>query len=170
MLRVAQAWPSDAPPVALTLLDRQPAVSAATLADYEKTRWTAALEVVDVLDWAAQPAASAPRWQLIIANLFLHHFEGEQLAAVLAAAAARSDRFFACEPRRDWISLVGSHLIIGLGANAVTRQDAVLSVHAGFRDAELTAHWPVADNSWQLHEYTTGLFSHCFRAERSGAA
>ena len=99
-------------------------------------------------------------------NLFLHHFEGAQLARLLAAIARRSDLFFACEPRREWVALTGSHLIGAIGANAVTREDAVLSVHAGFRSKELSALWPGSPPAWQIQEYSAGLFSHCFRAER----
>jgi hypothetical protein len=48
----------------------------------------------------------------------------------------------------------------------VTREDAVLSVHAGFREKEITALWPVNSDEWQVREYSAGLFSHCFYAER----
>lgn len=106
------------------------------------------------------------RWDLIVAHLFLHHFEGAHLAALLGAIAARSDALFACEPRRARLALAGSHLVGALGANAVTREDAVLSVHAGFRAGELAALWPAPRSDWQLHEYPAGLFSHCLCAQR----
>ncbi|MBK9574655.1 MAG: hypothetical protein IPO43_19015 [Rhodoferax sp.] len=50
-------------------------------------------------------------WDLIVTNLFLHHFEGSRLTALLAAIAARGERFFACEPRRARVALAGSHLV-----------------------------------------------------------
>ena len=103
---------------------------------------------------------------LIVAKLFLHHFADADLAGLLRAIAARSDRLFACEPRRAWVALAGSHLLGALGVNAVTRADAVLSVHAGFTGGELSALWPSRSAEWRLHEYPAGLFSHCFRAER----
>ena len=103
---------------------------------------------------------------LLIANLFLHHFAGDALARLLVGIAARSKVFVACEPRRAATALLGSHLVGLLGCNAVTRNDAVLSVHAGFRDAELTASWPKT-LSWQIDEYPAGLFTHCFLANRS---
>jgi len=160
---LAGAWP----PVALTLLDRQRVAERATLDRYAALGWSARVEVVDVLDWAAA-REDAPRWDLIVANLFIHHFEGRQLAALLAAIAARTDRFLACEPRRARLALGASHLIGALGANAVTREDAVLSVRAGFRDAELTRLWPGAPEDWTLEEYPAALFSHCLRATRRG--
>jgi hypothetical protein len=172
MLGVARALGPAWPQVELTLLDRQALVSPATIARYAKLGWTAVAKVVDVFDWAA-PAADAQsvggttaRWDLINTNLFLHHFEAAQLAALLGAIVARTDRFFACEPRRDWLALAGSHLIGAIGANAVTREDAVLSVRAGFCGDELTDLWPVQGAPWQMQEYSAGLFSHCFRAER----
>ena len=61
--------------------------------------------------------------------------------------------------------LAGSHLIGLLGAGPVTREDAVLSVRAGFRARELSDLWPNREN-WILHEYPAGLFSHCFLAIR----
>jgi hypothetical protein len=84
---------------------------------------------------------------------------------VLKAIAATTDELIACEPRRGWRALAGSHLVGVLGANAVTRTDAVLSVQAGFRERELTALWP-RTSDWSLQEEASGPFSHCFRATR----
>ena len=167
MLRVARGLAPAWSRVDLTLLDRQSLVERTTIEGYAELGWTAVAEVADVLDWAEACAAS--RWDMIVANLFLHHFDALQLRVLLAAVAARGDRFFACEPRRDWLALAGSHLVGVIGANAVTREDAVLSVHAGFRGNELTAAWPTQGIGWQLQEYSAGLFSHCFSAELVGA-
>ena len=174
MLGVAQALAARWPTVELTLLDRQSLVSDDTLAGYAATGWRATVQVADVIDWAAgrirspADAGGTARWDLIVANLFLHHFEGSPLAALLAAVGSRSNRFVACEPRRGWLALAGSHLVGALGANAVTRSDAVLSVRAGFRDHELSAAWP-SRADWQIREHAVGPFSHCFTAERLGA-
>ncbi len=174
MLGVAQALASAWPKVALTLLDRQALVTPATVASYRAVGWTVATDVGDVLDWAERdtraPTHAPARWDLIVANLFLHHFEGAQLARLLQAIAHKSDRLLACEPRRDWLALAGSHLTGMIGANAVTREDAVLSVHAGFTDSELSGLWPAMGERWRLQEKAAGLFSHCFCAERLGAA
>jgi len=177
MLGVARALQAkEGPAVELTLLDRLPLLTAATVADYALAGWTATAEVDDALDWAAgvnaePPAPGAPsRWDLIVANLFLHHFKSAELAMLLAAVASSSDHFVACEPRRAWLAWAGSHLVGALGANAVTREDAVLSVHAGFRDQELRAHWPASTTGWNLTESAAGLFSHCFVASRAAGA
>jgi hypothetical protein len=164
MLGVAQALAPQWSSVELTLLDRQHLLDQTTIERYAEVGWTAVAQVVDVLDWIA--ASASQTWDLVVANLFLHHFQGAQLEAILAAIALRSRRFFACEPRRDWLALTGSHLIGAVGANAVTREDAVLSVYAGFIGDEITALWPQGDAQWQVQEYSAGLFSHCFRAER----
>jgi len=172
--RLAPTWPQ----VELTLLDRLDIVGAATLAGYAQLGWTVRVEVADALDWAAGCAAvgaqtrapvPAPTWDLVSCALFLHHFEGAQLLGLLAGIASCTDRFFACEPQRSWRALLGSHLVGAIGANAVTRGDAVLSVHAGFRDGEITAHWPSDGSAWQCAEFPARLFSHCFSARRSRA-
>lgn len=174
MLGVAQELAGAWPKVALTLLDRQALVTPATVASYQAVGWMVATEVGDVLDWAARDADTPPnapaRWDLVVANLFLHHFEGEQLARLMQTIAQKSDRLLACEPRRGRLALAGSHLTGVIGANAVTREDAVLSVHAGFNGMELSALWPAVGARWRIQERSAGLFSHCFCAERLGAA
>ncbi len=172
LLGVARAMATRWPRVQLTLLDRQDIVSPATLASYAELGWSVQVQVADVLTWAARfdeevQGTAPPRWDLITTTLFLHHFEGDQLDLLLAAVASRTDRFFACEPKRSWLPLAGSHLVGAIGANAVTREDAVLSVHAGFRDNEITAIWPRAGDIWQTREFAAGMFSHCFSARRA---
>ena len=174
MLGVAQELAGAWPKVAMTLLDRQALVTPATMAHYQAVGWTVTTEVGDVLDWAARDTDARPnalpRWDLVVANLFLHHFEGEQLARLMQAIALKSDRLLACEPRRARLALVGSHLTGVIGANAVTREDAVLSVHAGFNGIELSALWPAFGERWRIQERAAGLFSHCFCVERLSAA
>ena len=170
LLDLARARRLDWPGVRLTLLDRQPLVGAATLAGYAAAGWQAEALVADVRDWARSPDPEQP-WDAIVANLFLHHFEGAELAALLAACARRSGALVACEPRRSAFALAASHLVGLIGANAVTRRDAVLSVRAGFAGDELSAAWPAAPAAaWRLDEYDDGLFSHCFCAQRHAPA
>jgi len=174
MLGVARALKGKWPAVELSLLDRQALIHDSMLARYADLGWRATSQVMDVFDWAASHKVSppgrnpSPGWDVIVVNLFLHHFDGAPLATLLAAIASQTECFFACEPRRARLALVGSHLIGVTGANAVTREDAVLSVHAGFRDQEISALWRVQGADWRLNEYSAGLFSHCFCAERSG--
>jgi hypothetical protein len=158
--RLAHRWPR----VRLTLLDRQSLVGVATIDAFDALGWQVELLNIDVLDWIRQSVRE--RYDLGMANLFLHHFNGAQLELLLSAMADRSMAFFGCEPRRGRLALAGSHLVRLLGANAVTREDAVLSVRAGFAGRELTALWPPGRTGWQLNEYPAGLFSHCFLAQQ----
>jgi hypothetical protein len=88
-----------------------------------------------------------------------------ELQRLLAWIAPRSRVFFCCEPRRAALPLAASHLVGLIGAGPVTRRDAVLSVHAGFRAQELSGLWP-DPRDFKLREYPAGLFSHCFLAIR----
>lgn len=170
LLGVAAALASAWPPVQLTLLDRCDIVEPATLAAYARLGWRVDTQAVDVFDWAAASCPTLPRWDLITTTLFLHHFEDAQLAALLTAVAARTSRFFACEPLRSRLALCASHLVGVIGANAVTREDAVLSVQAGFRAGEITAMWPGPASRWHTREYAAGAFSHCFSAQHRPSA
>jgi hypothetical protein len=155
--RYAQRWPK----VTLELLDLQPVVSAQTLASLRALGWDANVIAADVFDWLAQPASAAA--PVIIANLFVHHFEGEQLRALLNGIAARASAFLCCEPRRSRFALTFSRLLGVIGCNDVTRHDAVASVHAGFNAQELSALWPQPD-AWTSREAAAGMFSHRFQA------
>ena len=105
---------------------------------------------------------------LITANLFLHHFEPERLSVLLDGIARATEAFVACEPERGLSGLIGSRLLWAIGCNDVSRHDAITSVRAGFRDAELSALWP--KGRWALAENAAFPFSHCFVARRDGAS
>lgn len=159
--RRAAKWPG----VEATVVDRQDLIAAETRQGFATLGWTLRVVARDVFDWVDE--TDPVPYDLSLANLFLHHFSGDALRRLLSGIAARSNAFVACEPRRATTALVGSHLVGLLGCNAVSRNDTVLSVHAGFRDTELTASWPET-HPWQIDEYPAGLFSHCFLATRSG--
>jgi hypothetical protein len=147
------------------LLDRQPVVSSATVEKFAAIGWRAQAVAADAGAWLAQPAGRAP--DVIVANLFLHHFDTAGLSELLRQLAQRTRVLIACEPRRSRGALLGSHLLGLIGCNDVTRHDAVVSVRAGFSNEELTSLWP-ARAAWTLREHGYGLFSHCFVATRSG--
>jgi hypothetical protein len=163
-LRFAQRHARNWPRVSWTLLDRQDTVAESTLLGLRATGWTPVVAVADVFDWLGRNRQRA--WDIIVANLFVHHFEGDDLGRLLLAVAKATPLFFCCEPRRNAIALIGSHLVGLIGAGAVTREDAVLSVHAGFRGRELSAQWP-SHEGWSLREYSVGLFSHCLLARKT---
>jgi hypothetical protein len=163
-LRFARQHARRLPRVSWTLLDRQDTVDETTLHGLREHGWSPIVAVADVFDWLAR-SRQGP-WDMIVANLFVHHFDGEELSRLLRAVADATPLFFCCEPRRSATALMGSHLVGLIGAGAVTREDAVLSVHAGFRDRELSAQWP-RDAGWSLREYPAGLFSHCLVARKT---
>jgi hypothetical protein len=166
LLRLARRRAPNWPGVEATVVDRQNLVASETRRSFATLGWTLRVVARDVFEWLDE-SGPVPH-DLLLANLFLHHFKDDVLARMLSAIARRSTAFVACEPRRATMALVGSHLVGLLGCNAVSRNDAVLSVHAGFRDAELTAAWPET-RSWQIDERPAGLFAHCFVASRNGA-
>ncbi len=163
-LRVARALADEWGPVHLSLLDRQNAVADSTLKSFERLGWTVDLVNADVFDWIREPSSQS--FDLVLANLFLHHFEDAELSALLGSLAQRAQALCACEPRRTRLALAGSHLVGMLGANAVTREDAVLSVHAGFVGSELSHLCQSALPGWEIEEFPSGLFTHCLTAVR----
>ena len=161
LLRVAQRISPRWPDVQATLLDLQKNVSAGTLASFTGLGWCAQPVVADVLDWS--PAGGGE--SVVVANLFLHHFEDAPLSALFRKVSQNTSLFVAVEPHRfTWPSLVGQLLWL-LGCNDVTRHDAVVSICAGFAGAELSALWPDKAN-WRLTECRAGWFSHLFIACR----
>jgi 2-polyprenyl-3-methyl-5-hydroxy-6-metoxy-1,4-benzoquinol methylase len=162
-LRVARLV--RAPSLDVTLVDRQRIVSSETLGGFKAARVTVDIAQDDVFEWLAR---DGPRFDVVMANLFLHHFEDEPLARMLALAARRARIFVACETRRSAFALAGARMLGAIGCNDVTLHDAAVSVRAGFRDGDISALWP-AGASWALREEARGLFSHLFAARRLDA-
>jgi hypothetical protein len=101
----------------------------------------------------------------------VHHFEGERLARLLRGIAAQAGAFVCCEPRPRAARAARQPPAWAIGCNDVTRHDAVVSVHAGFREHELTAAWQSAAGRLRIDEMPAGAFSHLFvaSAERDAA-
>jgi hypothetical protein len=145
-----------ASPVEATILDREPCVGTGALESLRSLRWNAQVVRSDVFEWLN--ARTTPRFDAIVANLFLHHFDDAALEDMLAAIAARTRCFVAFEPRRSRMALAGARLLGLVGCNDVTRHDAVVSVRAGFLDGELTRLWTAP--GWRLVEERSGPFGH----------
>ncbi|HEY7887179.1 MAG TPA: hypothetical protein VIC29_03010 [Steroidobacteraceae bacterium] len=171
-LRIAKQLATRWHGVELTLLDRQALTGEAMGTAFAHLGWTLRPLIVDVLEWARAPTQQhlAGRWDIVLVNLFLHHFEEHDLRELLAAVAARCDAFVACEPRRSLPGLLGSRLLPALGVSTDTLHDAIVSVGAGFRDAELSRLWPAGGPHWKLQERPAGPFSHLFVATRGDTA
>ena len=154
--KMAARWPD----LNVTLLDLQNNVPTETLAAFIRFGWRAEMVVADVFNWP--PAAG----EVVIANLFLHHFDAAQLAELFRLISRRAKLFIALEPRRAPWPLFCSRRLRAIGCNDVTRHDAVVSVRAGFSGHELASLWPDKSN-WQLTERSAGLFSHLFIARKT---
>jgi len=96
-------------PMDVVLLDQQNLLSLATSGKFGSIGWKAHAVAADVFAWLAQPAE--PIFDVIVANLFLHHFDAARLAVLLALIAQRTRVLIACEPRRSGRALLGSHLL-----------------------------------------------------------
>ena len=163
LLRVAQRLARSWKGVRASLLDRVGIVPAATLKEFEKLGWQAESTITDVFAWARETPANAA--DVLVTNLFLHHFADPQLAGLFRAVSKSVNLFVAVEPRRAALPLFCSRSLWVVGCNAVTRHDAVASVRAGFIGCELSALWPAGDE-WILTEYPMSAFSQVFVAKR----
>jgi hypothetical protein len=161
LLRLAQSLCAEWPNVEVSLVDRLPAISPVVRRGIENCGWSAEIVTADVFDWLE----TKQRFDGLIANLFLHHFQSDALARLLALASGTGKAFVACEPRRSSLGLMTGRLLWLIGCNSVTRHDAAISVRAGFCGTELSSLWPLGD--WQLEESRAGLFSHLFAARRN---
>jgi 2-polyprenyl-3-methyl-5-hydroxy-6-metoxy-1,4-benzoquinol methylase len=162
MLRVARRLAPHWPDVRIVLLDRQPIVTAQTRDAFRAIGWTADIVTADVFDYLEHLPAT---FDVVAANLFLHHFSAVGLTRLFAMAAPATRVFVACEPRRAGRALGASRMLWAIGCNRVTRHDAPASVRAGFAGDELSGMWP-ARAAWDVQEYAAGPFSHGFVARR----
>ncbi len=156
--RLAPVWHD----VRLTLVDRAAAgISAATIRAIQDFGWSVETLAADVFDWCR----TTEPCDIVTANLFLHHFRGDDLRRLFAELAPRIGILAACEPHRDPVALAGSRMLIFIGCNKITRHDAPASVWAGFAGREMSALWPDTAG-WALTERRAGWASHLFVARR----
>jgi hypothetical protein len=148
------------------LLDRNSQMSELTLAGFRALNWHTQTVTCDVLEWCNR--AETGHSPVVLANLFLHHFDAQSLPVLLQTIEARSDYFVALEPRRSKFALFFSNLVGCIGCNAVTRHDAPVSVRAGFNGQELSQLWP-NQNLWSISETLAWPFGHLFIAQRKSS-
>jgi hypothetical protein len=162
LLRVARQLP-EWRCVTAVIADRQAILADDVRGAFAPLGWRCELRQGDIF----QLLETLEDGALLMANLFLHHLDEDGLRRLFALAAGRAMGLIACEPHRSRLSLAGSHMVAALGANHVSRHDAVASVRAGFRGRELSALWPKAPG-WSLRESRALPFSHLFTARRHG--
>lgn len=164
-LRVAQRLGDRWDNVDVTFVDLQDLVRDETEAAFSTLGWQVRSVKSDVLQWLGDTAAE--KSNVIIANLFLHHFSDAQLSNLLSLAAKKADALIALEPRRAGWPLFCARALALIGFSPATCHDAPISVRAGFTGRELSALWP-QNGTWDLTERRAGLFSHLFIAQRKG--
>ncbi len=152
--RLGSSWRN----VHLVLVDQKEATCDVRAA-FKPYGWDAEFVVADVFRWLE----NEEQFDCIYANLCLHHFSSPQLEQIFRAISQRTPYFVACEPRRYRFSFIIRFFLWVIGCSKITRDDGVISVRAGFRNAELSQLWP-KESGWVLREYRKGLFSHVFEA------
>jgi hypothetical protein len=163
LLKVARRLGSSWSGTEATLVDTQRLLGAETSYGFREAGWKVSELKSDVFEWSRKTSAGTR--EVVVANLFLHHFNSAELEQLLSAIKQRSIFFAATEPRRSLLGLVFSKLVGFIGCNAVTRHDAPASVCAGFAGRELSAIWG-NDADWHLSERRSGLFGHLFVARK----
>lgn len=79
-----------------------------------------------------------PEAEIIVANLFLHQFQEDQLRELGGRLPDTCRMLIVCEPARRWIhALQGVLLSAIVGLNHVTYHDMFVSIRAGFLGDEL---------------------------------
>jgi O-methyltransferase domain len=149
--RMARRWPG----VTALICDRQDILSDRTRLAFARLGWRCEVRRGDIFE-------TLPAADIVTANLFLHHFDDAALKRLLAVVASKTRAFIACEPRRNAFAVLGARMVWALGANRVTRHDALASVRAGFTGHELSSLWP--QGGWRLNEHASFPFSHVFTA------
>jgi hypothetical protein len=100
-------------------------------------------------------AGETPPAEVVIANLFLHHFEPGALRDLAMRLPAECEVMLCCEPARRALHLWQARLLSVLPIGRVTKHDMPISIRAGFVGRELPellgiAHWKI--------EVSTGFF------------
>jgi hypothetical protein len=90
---------------------------------------------------------------MLVANLFLHHFEGEDLRR-LGKICEGFDMLIFNEPDRSHIAAFLGRLLHPF-VNHVTRHDMQVSIRAGFRSGEMTALLGLDASHWKIRETST---------------
>lgn len=163
MLSVAERMRETGPGVEATLVDRLDVLDPGVRERFDGLGWRIRTETADATEWLR--AAAPDSAEVVMANLFFHHFQPDALTEMLRLAARTARMVIALEPRRGRLPRFCGRFLWVAGCGPVTRNDGYVSICAGFAGRELTALWPDAAN-WELTERSSGLFTHLFVARR----
>lgn len=123
-------------------------------------QWPATWHQRDLL--AAEPWPAA---EVLVANLFLHHFTAGELAQIGQRVPDGCRVLLACEPARRGVHLWQGRLLGTLmRLSEVTRHDLRVSIQAGFLDVELTE--ALGLENWHTAISLTPLGAYRFKAWR----
>jgi len=111
-------------------------------------------------------AAALPHSEVVIANLFLHHFTNQELHSIGSKISPTTRLIVAAEPARLWRNRFLGRLLCEVAElNDVQIHDMQLSIRAGFRGKELGLALGLGDE-WQMHVQMHPLGAYRFMAER----
>ena len=111
-------------------------------------------------------AQALPDTEIVIANLFLHHFTQEQLRLLGSRLSPVARLIVAAEPARRWIYSLLGHLFCAVAElNHVQRFDMQASIRAGFHGQELQQALGLG-SEWQVGAYEHPMGGYRFMAWR----
>jgi SAM-dependent methyltransferase len=157
--RMGNAWRG----ADLVMVDQMDLLSESTRNEFSALGWRAEPVVSDIFEWISRSGDA--RFDVVCANLVLHHFSDDVLSGLFNSMQKLAPVFVATEPRRNVVALASCSLLKLIGVNEVTKHDAAASVRAGFAGNELTALWP-ANHEMRFEERRLGPFTHAFAARR----
>jgi hypothetical protein len=106
-----------------------------------------------------------PDAEIVVTNLFLHHFESAVLARLGARLPASCRIFLANEPARRRLHLAQGAMLSMLALlSRVTRHDMSASIRAGFLGDELPRALEIGN--WKCESFATFLGAYRLRAVR----
>lgn len=95
-------------------------------------------------------AQQLPSSEVLVANLFLHHFTDEQLRVLGSSISPKTRIILAAEPERRWQHTVMGRFFCWLAElHPITRFDMQVSIRAGFRDDELATSLGLDARIWR---------------------
>lgn len=87
---------------------------------------------------------------ILVTNLFLHHFEGDALLK-LGEKAKGFDYLIGVEPWRSSLALMQGRMLLPF-VSRVTRHDMIVSIKAGFESGELAQGLDLSEDDWDIKE------------------
>jgi len=159
MLAVARLMAVRWPNVEIVMVDRVDLMGKDLCNSFSEIGWQAKPVTADIFDWAGE--ASQRPFDVVCANLILHHFDNARLLELFSRIMTIAPKLVATEPFRANLPLIATRFLGVIGACAVTLNDARQSVRAGFRGTELSQLWQLSGGT-PVIEGRKGLFTHGF--------